>query len=70
MQGGEGDFVDVPNFNIPLEDLGVDQVGQVVGGATHQKSMPTHYTWYRVLKGHDIPLVLNLKEHIWVLHRQ
>ena len=43
MQGDEGDFMDVPDFNITLEDLGVE--------------------------GHEIPLISNMREHVWLFHR-
>ena len=51
MQGGEVDIVDVPDFNIPLEDLGVDQASQAAGGAIRQKSMLSHHTWHGVSGG-------------------
>ena len=63
-------FENVLNLDIPLEGLGVYQVGQAIGSAARQKPVLAHYTRYRVTRGHEIPLVSNLKEHIWVLYQQ
>ena len=74
MQGGEdvlGDFI--PNLTFDLEDLGLealgDQAGQAASGAVYQKPVPAHRTRHEVRKGHEVPLVSKLEEHVWVLHR-
>ena len=78
MQGGEGGE-DVlgkadPNLAFYLDDLSLegpgDQASQAAGGAACQKLVLMHHMRYRARRGHEIPLILNLREHIWVLHHQ
>ena len=74
MQGYEDILGDTnPNLIFDLEELILEdpvEAGQAAGSAAHQKSVSAHRTHHRVRRGHEIPLISNLREHVWVLHRQ